>query len=138
MRFHATMLVLTGAAYVSTMLTKSLLAAGSVLHEKSLLCFLLVVSALGLGVEARSAEPPPAKKTNVLFVPWPDDPIRFADRVARELAAERFVAAGHNSLGDLTLDYLRQFHAVVIYQDTGDNESLRAQYENPSRRSVLT
>ena len=120
------------------MLTKSLLAAGSVLHEKSLLYFLLVLFALGLGLEARAAERPPAKKANVLFVPWPDNPIRFPDRVARELAAEGFVTAGHNSLGDLTLDYLRQFHTVVIYQDTGDDESLRGATRKAFERSVPT
>ena len=96
------------------MSTRSPLAARWVFRAKSLLYFFLAVFALGSSWGARAAGQPPAKKSAVLFVPY-DDYLRFPDRIAGELAAERFVTTHRNSADGLTLDYLRQFNAAVIY-----------------------
>jgi hypothetical protein len=75
-----------------------------------LLALIWTVGLLAVTLQAWSATAKPV----VLFVPSVQ-PIRFPDKIARELRMEGFVTAGHPSFNNLSLGYLRQFNTVVVY-----------------------
>ncbi|MCC6580675.1 MAG: hypothetical protein IT440_09550 [Phycisphaeraceae bacterium] len=84
-----------------------------------ILCPLVLVALTCLAQAAAAGEPTAPVKPVVLFLPNPIPPL--SERNASELAAEGFVVAKRypsdplrHTFEDLTPEYLRQFHTVVV------------------------
>ncbi len=85
--------------------------------NRASLLFFVVAAGAAFGEPDPSAQAESKEKPRILFLAHElrARELRLADKVEKDVKQEGFAIAWHNSMADLTHEFLRQFHAVVVY-----------------------